>query len=242
MDFMATVLEVLGVERPATQSKWAFDGVSVLPILRGEAPEPRGIGWMYMTPTASVKDGYAFRYGKWKLAVGGISCDANRSTFNCSKPQLYDMQSDWAENHNLALKEPVILAAIERNFSIWHASVLQSMKDESKCSGHGGGGGGGGNVPFPKNPKPSSECTYKPGFAQNGADMAHGTVATKEECCGACAVTKGCHAGDFASASARHPTWDGEMTGGTCHLKSANSPKPGSPAQTAIVLPSSGGS
>ena len=242
MDFMATVLEVLGVERPATQSKWAFDGISVLPILRGETPEPRGIGWMYMTPTASVKDGYAFRYGKWKLAVGGISCDANRSTFNCSKPQLYDMDVDWAENHDLALKEPAILAAIERNFSIWHASVLQSMKDESKCSGHGGGGGGGGNVPFPKNPKPSSECSYKPGFRQNGADMAHGTVATKEECCGACAVTKGCHAGDFASASARHPTWDGETTGGTCHLKSSNSPKPGSPAQTAIVMPSSGGS
>jgi hypothetical protein len=27
-------MEVLGVERPASQQDWAFDGVSVLPILR----------------------------------------------------------------------------------------------------------------------------------------------------------------------------------------------------------------
>jgi|EP01047_Picozoa_sp_COSAG01_P048365 arylsulfatase A-like enzyme len=52
MDFMATVLEVLGVERPATQASWAFDGVSVLPILRGQTPQIRGIGWMYHSPGA----------------------------------------------------------------------------------------------------------------------------------------------------------------------------------------------
>lgn len=44
MDFMATILEVLDMKRPASQSDWAFDGISVLPILRDEAPEPRGIG------------------------------------------------------------------------------------------------------------------------------------------------------------------------------------------------------
>ena len=27
---------------------------------------------MYKTPAALAKNGYAFRYGKWKLAVGGV--------------------------------------------------------------------------------------------------------------------------------------------------------------------------
>ena len=46
MDYHATILEVLGLERPAAQRDWAYDGVSVMPILRGEAPAERGIGWM----------------------------------------------------------------------------------------------------------------------------------------------------------------------------------------------------
>ena len=144
------------------------------------------------------------------------------------------MDVDWAENHDLALENPEILEAIQRNFSIWYESVLNSMANESKC-GHSGHGGA--PVPFPSDPKPSTECTYKPGYAQNGKDIARGTVSTKEKCCGACAQTKGCVAADFASASARHPSWDGATTGGTCHLKRANSPKPGSPAQTAVIMP-----
>ena len=35
----------------------------------------------------------------------------------------YNMETDFAENFNLADSEPVILAAIMRNFSVWHLSV-----------------------------------------------------------------------------------------------------------------------
>ena len=62
MDFMATVLDVLGLERPASQKDWHFDGISVLPLLKGDLVAPRGIGWMYSKPVASPKNGYAFRY------------------------------------------------------------------------------------------------------------------------------------------------------------------------------------
>lgn len=55
------------------------------------------------------------------------------------------------------------------------------------------------------------------------------------QCCGACLATKGCKAADFAASSEMRPTWDGQTTGGECHLKGANSPKPGSHGQTAIV-------
>eukprot|EP01047_Picozoa_sp_COSAG01_P086894 COSAG01_NODE_19749_length_991_cov_8.226457_2_plen_61_part_00 len=57
MDFMATVLEVLGISRPAPQQSWNFDGVSVLPILRGETPTPRGIGWMYHLRVIGIRTG-----------------------------------------------------------------------------------------------------------------------------------------------------------------------------------------
>ena len=47
MDFLATVMDVLNVNRPAEQRDWHFDGVSVLPILRAEEIASREIGWMY---------------------------------------------------------------------------------------------------------------------------------------------------------------------------------------------------
>ena len=234
MDSMATILEVLGLQRPASQSTWAFDGVSVLPILKGETPAERGIGWMYMTPAASPKEGYAYRWNQWKLAVGGISCDPEGATFNCSAPQLYNLEEDKEENHDLSLKEPAIFEAILRNFSIWHASVLNSMANESMCGGHPGGHGGG-SQPFPKNPKPSSACKVSAHMAQSGSDIAHGTVQTAEECCGACLASASCHAADFNAASEMRPTWDGQVTGGECHLKASDRPRPGSPSQTSLV-------
>ena len=34
-----------------------------LPMLKGEVPEERGIGWVYNKEEKSVHNGYAFRYG-----------------------------------------------------------------------------------------------------------------------------------------------------------------------------------
>ena len=66
MDFLATLLDVLSVERPSTQKDWYFDGISVLPILKQEHVPERGIGWIYDKPVASYANGYAYRWGKWK--------------------------------------------------------------------------------------------------------------------------------------------------------------------------------
>ena len=66
--------------------------------------------------------------------MGGISCWAAHATFNCSKPQLYDLSVDVAESRDLALQHPDVLAAIEANFSAWFASVNNSIANESKCA------------------------------------------------------------------------------------------------------------
>ena len=95
-------------------------------------------------PYPSAANGYAYRWGQWKLAVGGISCQSAHATFNCSKPQLYDLSVDVAEDHDLALQRPDVLAAIEANFSAWFASVNYSIANESKCA----------SAPRPPNPVP----------------------------------------------------------------------------------------
>lgn len=236
MDFMATVLDVLDMERPDSQRDWHFDGVSVLPILKGEEVPPRGIGWMYLRPVASPANGYAFRYGKWKLAVGGISCKPDAASFNCSKPQLYDMSVDFAEEHDLADQEPLLLTQIMKNFSLWYASVHDSIANESKCKGHPHP-----QPPhrkFPVNPHASSACSFSTaGQAMNGADIAVGHTSSMEECCGACISMSGCAGADFNTGSAMRPTWDGRVGGGTCHLKAAYSPKQGDQQQFAIKPP-----
>lgn len=61
-----------------------------------------------MSPVMSVEHGYAYRYGRWKLVAGGISCVAKHATFDCSKPQLYDMVNDYAENHDLSGEYPEV--------------------------------------------------------------------------------------------------------------------------------------
>jgi hypothetical protein len=213
MDFLATVMEVLDIERPAHQQDWAFDGISAMPILRGETPAIRGFGHMYMKPDADAKEGYAYRYGNWKLAVGGISCDPGKSSFNCSKPQLYDMATDIGENFDLADKQPEILAAILRNFTVWQKSVLNSMANESMCTPHPGPSPS--PQPFPPSPQPSSACEFVQNSAMDGDDIAFGTVQTQEECCGACKATKGCGGADFRPVSAMRPAWDGSAVGGT---------------------------
>ena len=119
MDFLPTIMEILGVQRPESQKNWHFDGVSVMPIIRGETMPERGIGWMYSLPVKRADLGYAYRYGKWKYVAGGKSCDAEKATFNCSKPQLYDMSVDIAEEYDVSSQYPEIMKQIAENFTIW---------------------------------------------------------------------------------------------------------------------------
>lgn len=236
MDFLATVMDVLDVNRPAKQRDWHFDGVSVLPILRGEGKiASREIGWMYHTHTLNVVNGYAYRSGKWKYVAGGISCYPDDATFNCSKPQLYDMTTDYAEEHDVSAQFPDVMKEISRNFTMWYESIQDSWENESKCR----------KSPFAPKPfpkpgsfSPSSSCTFVDGKALMGHDLATGSTASKELCCGACAVYPECVASVFVEASPMRPTFQGHASGGTCHLRATAEVKSEHPGeiQTACIL------
>ncbi len=51
--------------------------------------------------------------------------------------------------------------------------------------------------------------------------------------------TQGCAGSDFVEASRMHPTWDGKVTGGTCHLKASfeTTKEANGEVQTACQLP-----
>eukprot|EP01062_Namystynia_karyoxenos_P066074 TRINITY_DN60095_c0_g1_i1.p2 TRINITY_DN60095_c0_g1~~TRINITY_DN60095_c0_g1_i1.p2 ORF type:complete len:665 (+),score=191.16 TRINITY_DN60095_c0_g1_i1:96-1997(+) len=213
MDFLATIMDVLGVERPASQRDWAFDGKSILPILRGEPWEDRGVGWMYHDYKETAPQG--FRFGKWKYVKGSTSC----SNADCKKELLYDLSVDLGEKNDISAQHPDILAALRANMTAWYASLGHSRAAESKCPG---------SAPAPP-VVPSTDCEWATDTGLSGADMAKIAVSSKEECCGACRATSGCVAADFNSLRTSVPPAEGvytmeDLARGTivteCHLKS----------------------
>ena len=131
MDFLPTVLEVVGnVSRPAVQASWPLDGTSLLPVLRGEALPARGLAWAYMTPNVTAGWGYGYRYGRWKMVVGGESCREP----DCLRPMLYNLDDDLGERVDLAAAQPDVLNAMLANFSEWQQSIYRSRKEESQCA------------------------------------------------------------------------------------------------------------
>eukprot|EP01045_Picozoa_sp_COSAG04_P032304 COSAG04_NODE_6286_length_1365_cov_1.416272_1_plen_82_part_10 len=54
-DFLPTMLEVLGVSRPASQQAWAMDGISQLSFLQGEPVAPRCIGHLLADGACSLR-------------------------------------------------------------------------------------------------------------------------------------------------------------------------------------------
>merc|ERR1712070_955082 len=118
-------MDYLAVDRPATQTDWAFDGKSILPILRGEQWPERGIGWMYQRP--SLDNPYGYRYGKWKYVRGSRSC----KNADCQKDMLYDLELDLGEKNDISAQFPDVLRAIKANFTEWFDSIQKSRNEES---------------------------------------------------------------------------------------------------------------
>lgn len=131
MDFLPTVMEILGVERPLDQQSWAMDGRSILPLLKGENNlPPHGMGWWYFSRTPDSTHGFGFRYGDWKYIQGSFSCTLPSV---CGVPQLYNLSSDPGEREDLSAAYPEVLKDLMARFSSWNSSVAQSREVESYC-------------------------------------------------------------------------------------------------------------
>lgn len=134
-DFLPTVMELLHVDRPPSQRSWPMEGRSILPLLKApstfrwnatkEGPRSFGIGFAHL----KIGDGWGYRHGPWKYVEGSASCKQD----DCRQPQLFNLDSDLGERHDLALKHPHKLKDMKAKFQAWFDSVMESRKQESKC-------------------------------------------------------------------------------------------------------------
>ena len=91
-DIFPTALEVAGVPVPTERT---IDGVSLLPSFKGQALK-RTVPLFWRTHVAPHESRVALREGDWKIV-------ANETL---EKVQLYHIQKDWREEHDLAEKMP----------------------------------------------------------------------------------------------------------------------------------------
>lgn len=100
-DVMPTLAELTGAELPGPT-----DGISFLPTLLGRGDEQRAHQDLYWEHAALCGGQQALRMGRWK----GIRLNVLASP---SAPlELYDLQTDPGEEHNVAGEHPKIVAEI----------------------------------------------------------------------------------------------------------------------------------
>ena len=125
IDFYPTFLEACGSRVTA---KHRLDGVSLLPLLNsaGKTSLARGaLYWHFPGYLQAKKDGStwrttpagAIRMGDYKLI----------EFFETGRAELYDLQNDIGEKHNLVLDKPKKAASLRRKLIAWRKSVNAPM-------------------------------------------------------------------------------------------------------------------
>ncbi len=118
MDFFPTLLELAGA--PESASRTAADGVSLVPLLRGQAVSPHPeLFWHYphywnggKTSPYSVA-----RIGDWKLI----------RFYETGREELYDLNSDPSEIHDLAVSNPTRRNELAARLDAWLKEVGAQM-------------------------------------------------------------------------------------------------------------------
>ena len=111
-DIFSTVLDVTGIPLPDDRT---IDGVSMLPAF-DDNPVKRPVPLFWRNHIAPASSHAALRIGEWKLI----------SNINFDKFQLYQIQTDWKEEHDLASKKPAKLKEMKEAFF----EVLKGIESE----------------------------------------------------------------------------------------------------------------
>ena len=105
-DIFATVLAITGIPLPKDRT---IDGVSMLPAFAG-TPVERKIPLFWRTHVSPPDDRVALRIGDWKI-VGNDTL---------TKFQLFEIQKDWQEEHDLAAAMPEKTEEMKKRlFEVW---------------------------------------------------------------------------------------------------------------------------
>lgn len=116
-DFFATMADLLAVEVPPRTCE---DSVSFLPALHGEPIETTRAGIVHH----SFSGHFAYRSGPWKLVLaygsGGWSSPTEKKAKQAGDPpvQLYQLEKDPSEQHNLAAAQPEQVQALLKQLEL----------------------------------------------------------------------------------------------------------------------------
>lgn len=116
VDFYPTFLELAGA---APTPDYPLDGLSLMPLLRQKGDLAReAIYWHYPhyhhdTPAGAV------RKGPWKLI----------EYYEDGRMELYNLDDDISEAHNLASTHPGIASALQEDLAAWRKSVDAAMPE-----------------------------------------------------------------------------------------------------------------
>jgi uncharacterized sulfatase len=116
IDMVPTLLDLTGTPRPAGVT---FDGESLPGTLLGKGGSRRAPLFFRRPPDRDAFYGeddlpdLAMRDGKWKFL-----CE-----YDGSEPELYDLEADCGETHNLANRHPDRVAELAKALVAWHKSM-----------------------------------------------------------------------------------------------------------------------
>ena len=120
-DFFPTILEMGGLTTYETVQQ--VDGQSFVPLLKGESTgsEERALFWHFPNnwgPTGpGIGASSTIRLGKWKLIY----------YHEDQRFELFDLEADIGEQHNLAAREPDQVNALAKELSDYLISVNAQM-------------------------------------------------------------------------------------------------------------------
>jgi arylsulfatase A len=108
-DWVPTLLQACGVK-----AEGSFDGVNILPLLRGGELAARPLYWHFPHYTnQGSRPAGAVREGNWKLV----------EHYEDGRVELYDLSKDAAEERDVAADDPERVAALRAKLGAWRKAV-----------------------------------------------------------------------------------------------------------------------
>lgn len=115
-DLVPTILEAAGVD--VAKDMGPLDGVSIMPLIKGESLPPRTLYWHFPNYTnQGGRPAGAIRDGDWKLI----------EQFEDGRLELYHLANDPSEMHNLAASDASLANELHGKLKTWRLQVGAQM-------------------------------------------------------------------------------------------------------------------
>ncbi|MFM7118187.1 MAG: sulfatase-like hydrolase/transferase [Planctomycetota bacterium] len=117
-DLVPTLLQAAGIDQSKTVGP--LDGVSLLPLWRGETMPQRDLFWHFPHySNQGNRPAGAIRSGDWKLV----------EHFEDGRLELFDLANDISETNNLAEQQPERALHLQQQLAAWRTSVGAQMPE-----------------------------------------------------------------------------------------------------------------